>query len=543
MVDTHKTKHTDDVLGKPLTRREVLKGAIGVSAAVAFGPLLTSCGGEAASPSPTASGTGGPKTGGSLIAAVGGGSTRDTLDAQMQATLPDLAYNYALYDGLCAYDNDYKVVNALAEDITPNSDATEWTIRLRSDIVFHDGKSLTADDVVYSFQRIVNPKAPKQGAGQLLGLEPSGVTKVDDNTVKMTLPAPHAVITEAFAGYWCRVVPVGYDKMLAAGKPIGTGPFKLVSYRAGEEAVFSANTDYWGEGPYVDDVKMVIINDDSARVNALLGGTVDMIAAVPRAQASVVEKTAGLKLLKSKTGAWEPIVMRIDATPFTDVRVRQAYRLIVDRPQMIEQAYAGYGMIGNDVYSPFDAGVVLADLPQREQDLEKAKSLLKAAGYDFGTSIDLSTSEAVGPDAIAAAQVFAEQAKGAGVKVNVKKIDPSTYWGPDFLHYLFSMTFWNARGYLMQAAMGTLPDAPYNDTHWKNDKWLALVTEAFRTVDSDKRNELIAEATTIEYNEGGTLIWAFKELIDGYSDKIGGVVPFPSGVSLSSYRFNQFYLM
>ena len=179
------------------------------------------------------------------------------------------------------------------------------------------------------------------------------------------------------------------------------------------------------------------------------------------------------------------------------------------------------------MYAPFDPGYP-ADLAQREQDLEEAKSLLKQAGAE-GLTVELVTSDAVGGGAVEAAQVFAENAKGADVKVNVKKVDAGIFYGEDYLSWTFAMDFWYTRNYLAQAGQGTMPSAPYNETHWKNDKWLAIVNEAFRTVDEAKRNELIAEASTIEYEEGGYIIWSFNNQTDAYSEKVAGLTPDKGG--------------
>ncbi len=332
------------------------------------------------------------------------------------------------------------------------------------------------------------------------------------------------------------MVPVDFDPE----NPIGCGPFRISDFRPGEQAVFAPFEGYWGDGPYVDELTVVEFPDETARVNAFLSDTIDAMSQLPRAQVTVVEGSAGHLPLRAKTGAWQPFTMRIDQKPFDDVRVRQAFRLIVDRQQMIDQAYSGYGWAGNDMYAPFDPGT--PDLPQREQDLEQAKSLLKEAGYS-DLAVELVTSDAVGGGAVEAAQVFAEQAKGAGVKVNVNKVDAGVFYGEDYLSWTFAQDFWYTRNYLAQAAAGSLPTAPYNETHWKNDKWQALVEEAFQTVDEAKRNELIAEAQTIEHEEGGYIVWAFNDQIDAYNEKLGGVVPDKQGTPLAGFRFHMWYFV
>jgi peptide/nickel transport system substrate-binding protein len=493
----------ESLANQRLTRRQVLKGAMAAGAGIALGPTLAACGGggggTSASPSPSASGSGTPRKGGKLRVGTVGGSTKDTADGQMGgATVPSIALDYQMYDALLGWDHEYQLGNKLADEVTSNADGSKWTVRLKQGLEFHNGKTVTADDVVFSIKRIINPKAPMVGSSNLSMLKATGIRKVDNLTVEFTLTQPNAVFSEGLAYYDNCIIPVDFDPK----KPVGTGPFKLTEFLPGQQMVFAPNPNYYGQVPWVDELTIIEFTDATARVNALLGGTVDAISDLPSAQAPVIKANSGLRVLDSKSGAWQPITMRIDQKPFNDLRVRQAFRLIIDRKQMIEQAFAGYGMEGNDVYAPFDPGTVLAALPQREQDLAQAKSLLKAAGYDNNLTVTLTTSDAVGSAAVAAAQVFAEQAKGAGVTVNVNKVDSSVFYGDQYLKWTFAQDFWYTRNYLAQANQGTMPTAPYNECHWKDAKWLAIVQEAFKTADKTKRNQLIAEAQKIEYDTG-----------------------------------------
>ena len=525
-----------DIMKARYTRRDVLKGALVAGAGVSFASLLAACGSNTSSSSSSPSPTAAAKQGGSLQIGIGGGSANETLDGQLATTEPEIAITFQLYDALLGWDENYKLMNCLAEEYSANSDATVWTVKLRKGVVFHDGTPMTADDVVYSYLRIINPKSPKMGSTQLAQLPASGIRKIDATTVQFKLDSPNSVFDEAMAVYGNTIVPVGFNPK----SPIGTGPFKLKSFSPGQQIVFNANTNYWGEAPHVDELTIIEFEDPSARVNALLGGTVDAISDLPSAEIKVVQNANNV--LNARTGAWQPFTMRIDVKPFDDVRVRQAFRLIVARPAMIEQAYDGYGWVGNDMYAPFDPGTP-TNLPQRQQDLAQAKALLKAAGYDNNLTVTLTTSTAVGGSAVAAAQVLAEQAKGAGVTVNVNNVDPSIFYGSQYLTWPFAQDFWYTRNYLAQANQGTMPTAPFNETHWKNAQWLKLVQQAFRTVDMARRNELVSAAQTIEYDEGGLIIWSFNNQVDGYSKKLGGVVPDKGGEPLSSFHFNKFYFV
>jgi peptide/nickel transport system substrate-binding protein len=265
-------------------------------------------------------------------------------------------------------------------------------------------------------------------------------------------------------------------------------------------------------------------------VNALLGGQIDAMTDVPPAQVPVVKGRSSTAVLESPSAAWTPICMRVDAEPFTDVRVRQAMRLIANRPQMIQQALSGHGRIGNDLYAPFDEAFA-SSLPQRKQDLEKAKSLLKAAGKE-GLTVDLqSTNGALGMNE--GAQVFAQQAKAVGVTVNVKILDSGAFYGDQYLKWPFSTDFWGSRNYLSQVAAGSLPTSPYNETHWpdgSHSKYLSLYKQALQTVDRKKRIAVMREMQKMEYDAGGYIVWGFSTLLDGYNKKVKGLQEGDKGV-------------
>jgi len=443
-----------------------------------------------------------------------------------------------MYEGLTNWSFDMQLENLLAETIEPNADGSVWQVKLREGVLFHDGKPVTADDVVYSMDRIVDPKDPKVAAAALTGVAPGGTKKIDDMTVEFNLTTPNVLLDESLAERSAKIVPVGFD----ANNPIGTGPFKMVDMKPGQQFKWDAFADYWNTPPYVDTLTMIEFADDTARINALQGGQIQAMSQLPKSQAKVIESTSGLALLNAETGAWRPFTMRIDVKPFDDVRVRQAFRLIVDRQQMIDQAYSGLGAVGNDMYARYDAGT--PDLPQRAQDIEQAKSLLKQAGYDNNLTVQLVTSEgALGGDEVAAAQVFVEQAKAAGVTVRIKKTDASVFYGDDYLSWPFAQDFWATRGYLQQASQGTLPDAPYNETHWKNAEWLSLVKKASTTVDDDMRNELISQAQQIEYDTGGYIVWSWRNQVDAYSDTTTGYKLDKLGGPIGRMYFKEVYFV
>ena len=525
-----------------LTRRQALRGALGTGVALTAGGVLGACGGDGdggggggGTPA-TSSSTGDAelKPGGILRVGATGGGAEDTIDAHRPTSDPDIMRVWNMYESLAVRTPDFEELEMLlAESIEAGKTPKTWDIRLKPDLTFHNGKPVTADDVIFSLRRIVDEKDPKVGAASIGYIDAKWLKKLDDRTVRVPLQFANAGFPDDLGQYFNAIVPTDYDPE----NPVGTGPFKYDSFTPGEQSRFLKNPDYWEDGkPYVDELIIVDFTDDTARVNALLGGQVDAITTLPASQIANVQANPNFKVLISETGAWQPFTMRVDAAPFDDNRVRQAFRLIVDRQQMVDQVLSGQGRIANDLYAPYDPAFA-SDLPQREQDLEQAKSLLKQAGHE-GLSVELVTAP-VFQGIVEAAQVFAEQAKGAGVDVKVRKVDSGTFYGDNYLKWPFAQDFWATRVYLAQVAQGDLPESPFNETHWKDPRFLDLIQQARAELDEAKRKEILVEAQTIQHEEGGYIIPYFSNIIDGYSAKLGGFVEAKSGFPFGNYWFKN----
>ena len=267
-------------------------------------------------------------------------------------------------------------------------------------------------------------------------------------------------------------------------------------------------------------------------MNGLISGQVDAIADVPYAQTKLITAQPSLTLFNNEGGGWLTLCMRVDQAPFTDVRVRQAFRLIADRQQILEQALSGFGRVANDLYAPFDPSYL--NPPQRTQDLEQAKSLLKAAGQQ-NLTIDLQTSEtATGLNEMC--QVFAQQAKGAGVTVNVKVLDATTF-NNGFGKWTFSPDFWGTRLYLPQVAQSELKGAPYNECHWppKGSNFASLYNQALAEQNLGKRTDILHAMQKEEFETGGYIIPFFDNLVDAYSSKVAGFAKNRGTLNLDYY--------
>jgi peptide/nickel transport system substrate-binding protein len=525
-----------DWLDGAMTRRQVLRGALSGSVVLAAGGAVAACGGGGGggTSSQGAPVTGKLRSGGALRVGATGGGAKDTIDAHRPTADTDIMRVWNLYESLAVRSPDFsKLEMLLAESIEAGKTPAQWTIRLKPGLTFHNGKPVTADDVIFSLQRIVDPKDPKVGAASIGYIDAKGLKKLDERTVRVPLQFANAGFPDDIGQYFNAIVPTDYDPK----KPVGTGPFKYESFTPGQQSVFTKFADYWEKGkPYVDKLTIIDFPDDTARVNALLGGQVDAIDNLPAAQVSSVKANPGLRVLVSHTGAWQPFTMRVDAPPFDDARVRQAFRLIVDRNQMVQQVLSGQGRIANDLYAPYDPAYA-KDLPQRQQDLEQAKSLLKQAGRE-GLTVELVTAP-VFQGIVEAAQVFAEQAKGAGVNVKLRKVDSGTFYGDNYLKWTFAQDFWATRMYLAQVAQGDLPSSPFNETHWKPPQFVSLIKQARGELDAGKRNEILHAAQKMQYDEGGYIIQYFSNILDAYSAKLGGFVEAKSGFPFGNYWFKN----
>jgi peptide/nickel transport system substrate-binding protein len=526
-------------LDDPVTRRQVLRGALQGGVLLTAGGMLGACGGDDGGGGGGGGGTpaesgGKLRTGGTLRVGATGGGAKETIDAHIPAVDPEIMRCWNLYECLAVRTPDFSELEMLlAESIEPAKSTKQWDIRLKQGLTFHNGKTVTADDVIFSIRRIIDPKAPKTGAASIGYVDAKQLKKLDDRTVRVTLKFANAGFPDDIGQYFNAIVPTDYDPQ----NPVGTGPFKYVSFTAGQQSEFEKYPDYWEKGkPYVDKLVIVDFPDATARVNALLGGQVDAIDNLPAAQIANIKSNPNLRVVSSKTGAWQPFTMRVDQAPFDDVRVRQAFRLIVDREQMVQQVLSGEGRIANDLYAPYDP-VYASDLPQREQDLEQAKSLLKQAGRE-GLSVELVTAD-VFQGIVEAAQVFAQQAKGAGVDVKLRKVDSGTFYGDNYLKWGFAQDFWATRVYLTQVAQGDLPESPYNETHWKDPKFIDLIGQARAEADEAKRKDILHEAQTMQYEQGGYIIQYFSNIIDAHSAKLGGFVEAKCGFPFGNYWFKN----
>ena len=523
-----------------MSRRTLLENSAKGGLALSAAGLIAACGSSSSSSnsssasSAAASGT--PKHGGTIHAGVTGGSSSDTADPNLLVNNTDYARAQNLYDALVWLTPAAQPYFRLAQEMTPNNDASVWTIRLRKGVTFHNGKECTADDLIFSINRVVNPKSPGVAANALKGINAAGMKKLDRYTVSVPFAAPYSTFVQTLANSTTVfIVPVGFNPK----KPIGTGPFKLASFTPGQQTVFARNANYWDSPlPYLDQVVMTDYSDETSQVNSLLSGQVDVVNLLSQDTIGTVTGS-GKKVVISPGGGWNPFTMRVDSPPFNDVRVRQAFRLAVDRPKMLETVFGGHGTIGNDIFAIW-APEYDHSIPQRQYDPEQAKSLLKAAGHE-NLSIQLTTGD-IAQGVINMAQVYAQQAAAAGINAKLRQVTVTDFYGPNYLKWVFAQDYWYYSAYFPQVNQATLPGAPFNETHFNNPKYIKLYNQGLATLDVSTRTEIAHEMQMIDYNEGGYIIPFFPAVIDGYSPNVNGIVKSKLGASFNSWDFEHMWL-
>jgi peptide/nickel transport system substrate-binding protein len=517
-----------------LTRRELMHGAAGIGVAGAALGLLAACdtGGDDAPVDRASEET--PRRGGRLRVGIVGGGGAEGFDPGLAASTASAIIMGQVFDRFVHVPKSLEAEPAIIEEFEPNADATEWTIRVRDGVVWHDGKPLTVDDVLYTLRRISGPD--QAGASLVEPIRVNEIKKLDGRTLRLPLKRPFAQLPDNFTTSPTSVVQDGADDF---AKPVGTGPFMLESFTPGQRVLYKRNPDYWREGqPYVDELELVSIPDAAARLNALLGGEVDAIEGLTYAQAVEHREQGRIRVLEAQSSATIPITMSVEQEPFRDPRLREAFRLIADREALVEGALLGFGEIGNDIFCK-GFKYYHEELPQREADPEKARALLREAGAEnLEITLYSSTLQA---GMLESATIFAEQARELGVSLKVDNGPADSYFTDRYLKVAFGQSLWGPVPLSYWYPQAVTSNAPFNETHWKRPEFDEIVRTASGELDDDAARMHWYDAQEILWNEGGYLLWGFIPWLDGVGTNVGGVEP-NGFLSLDNATFRKYWL-
>lgn len=525
--------------GSHFTRGTFLRGsAVAVVGAAIGGPGI-------ASAAIRSGDIGQPKRGGTLRVGIRGAGSQSTLNPLIDVGEMDFAQGQAMFERLTDYDPNGRLYNSLAEEFSHNKSGNVWQVKLRKGITWHDGSPFSADDVVYTLKYQLNPNNKTDGYSNLATfLKPSGIRRIDAQTVELRLLKPYALLPGILGVKEMFVIKNGATPDKPSYKPIGTGPFMFKSWTRGQRTVMARNPNYHASElpylkhasglPYVDSLEFIEIDDPTANLNALTSGQIDMFAGVDPEQVATVKTNSKLRLLLDRSSATTDFFMLMNSAPFTDVRVRQAFRLMVDRHELVQTVLLGYGVIGNDLHCLTDPDYA-REIPQRPYDPQQAMSLLKQAGQESLT-VELYTATA-SAGMLSAATLLQAQAKKVGVTINLKVAPASNYYsGPDFKHIPLECSDWGQHTLDGQIAQSYTCGATWNEPGWCNQKFNTLVEKARHSFDPKVSREYFVDAQKLLWEEGGYIVWGFRDLLDAYSANVQGLVA-SSQRNLGYYRF------
>lgn len=473
-----------------------------------------------------------PKKGGALKAAGWASSTADTLDPAKASASTDYVRCCAFYNRLTFLDQSGTPQMELAESIE-SKDAQTWTVKLKKGVTFHDGKDLTADDVVFSLKRHLDKAVGSKVAK--IAAQMTGFKAIDKETVEITLVAPNGDLPTILAMHHFMIVQDGTTDF---SKGIGTGAFKREIFEPGVRSVGVRNPHYFKSGPNVDSFEFFAISDDNARVNALFSGDIHLAANINPRSMRLFEGKAGFELSKSTSGNYTDLNIRLDQGFGQKKDFIDGMKYLVNREQIVKSALRGLGVVANDQpISPANA-YHNADLKPKAFDPDKAKFLFQKAGV-LGQSIPVIASDAAN-SAVDMAMILQASAAQIGMKLDVQRVPADGYWDNYWLKA--PIHFGNINPRPTPDIMFSLlyaSEAPWNESQYKSPKFDKLMLEARGSLDQAKRKEIYNEMQVMVAEEAGTIIPAYLSNVDAINAKLKGLEPNPLG-GMMGYAFAEY---
>ncbi|MFO1327678.1 MAG: ABC transporter substrate-binding protein [Rubrivivax sp.] len=472
-----------------------------------------------------------PRKGGKLRVAGATAAATDTLDPSKQSNQTDYSRCNMVYNGLTWLDGSLTPQPALAESFT-TSDAKTWVFKLRGGVTFHDGKALTPADVVWS---ILRHKDPATGSrAKVLADQIESVRATGPNEVTMVLAGPNADLPVILGTFHFHINKEGTTDFNAG---IGTGPYKLKEFKPGVRSVVVRNDSYWKPGkPYLDEIEFVGIGDESARVNALLSGQLDLIGAVNPRSVARVAGTAGYAIFKTQSGLYTDLILRRDMAPGNNADFVMAMKLLFDREQMRKTIALDQAVLAND--QPVDPTnrFYFAGLPQRPYDPDKAKFHLQKSGVSGKIPLVASPAALY---SVEMALLLQQSAQRIGLDLDVRRMPADGYWANHWLNSAVGFGNINPRPSAdILLTQFFKSDAQWNESRWKNAKFDQLLVGARAETDLAKRKQMYADMQVMIHEESGIGIPMFLANIDGHTSRLKGLSPIPLG-GLMGFNFAE----
>ena len=463
------------------------------------------------------------KRGGRLRAALSGANTSDSWDARTHSDLFMIASAQgSVFDNLTEVGADGTLKGELATSWEASPDAKTWTFNLRQGVTFHNGKAFGADDVIASLQMHVAEGA--KSAAKPIIESITEMKKITDHQVQFTLEAGNADFPYLLSDYHLLIYPAGQIEE-AIAKGIGTGLYKVQSFEPGVRMVATRVDSHYKDGNagFFDEIEYIAVNDNTARMNALLTGQVDAINRIDLKTEALLKANPMVRIQEVSCNQQYTFPMLTDVAPFNDVNVRRALKFAINRQEMVDKILLGHGRVGNDTPIGPANQYFAADMEQNSYDPDKAKFYLKEAGLS-SLDIDLSASSAAFAGAVDASQLYQSSAKPAGININVVQEPADGYWSNVWLKKPFCACYWSGRAtedWMFSSAYEE--GVPWNDTQWgreDSERFQDLLVEARAELDPTKRRDMYTEMQQILRTDGGVVLPMFANYVQAVSNKI-----------------------
>jgi ABC-type dipeptide transport system, periplasmic component len=514
-------------LGK-LSRRDFLgrASALGVSAAFA-NTLLTGAVRAA-----------GPVRGGTLKAGLVGGESTNSLDPALFMTQVPFSFGKMWGEMIVELSPEGALEYRIAEEIGSSPDAKTWTLKIRDGIEFHNGKTVTAEDVAATLERHSDEKSKSGALGYMKGIES---IKASGKEVILTLKEPNADLPYLLSDYHIIVQPNGGKDAPDAG--ISAGPYKIAVNEPGVRHGGERFANYWQPDKmgFADQVEIIVINDATARTAALQGGQVHVINRVEPKIVDLIKRVPGVTIRNHAGPGHYVFIMHCNTAPFDNNDLRTALKLAIDREEMLDKILRGYGSIGNDF--PINASYPLFpdDIEQRTYDPDKAKFHYQKSGHDG--PILLRTSDVAFPGAVDASQLFQQQAAKAGITLEIKREPGDGYWSEVWNKQPFCASYWGGRSTQDQMySTAYISTADWNDTRFMRPDFDKLVLAARAELDENKRKQMYRDMAMLVRDEGGLILPFFNQFIDATGPNVEGWIDDPHQEVMNGYALAKCWL-
>ena len=509
-----------------ITRRQFMAQVSALGLAVAVSPALLAGRAEAAT----------PKKGGTFKQALTGGSTTDSLDPATNTSNHNINVNFQLRNCLVEIDHNFDPIPELAESWDSTPDARVWTFQLRKGVEFHNGKTMTAEDVIYSINHHRGEKSKSAAKPFLKSIQ--NIKSDTKFTVSFELESGNADFPFIMSDYHLKIAPAG-TKGAEWEKGVGTGGYVLENWEPGVRAYTRRNPNYWKEGrAHFDGVETLAITDPNARTNALKTGQINAMDRCELKTAHLMKRAPGV-VLTAITGTMHHVFpMLTDREPFNDNNARLAMKYAVDRKEMVDKILRGYGEVGNDhPISPVNR-YYDDNLPQREYDPDKARFYMKKAGR-LDHTFKLHASGAAFGGAVDAAVLYREHAARAGIKIQVVREPSDGYWSDVWIKVPWCVSYWSGRPVEdMMFSVAYAAGAPWNDSLWEHERFNKLLVKARAELDTDKRRAMYAEMQRLVRDEGGVAIPMFNQIVEANTDDLRHG-PVSAHMEMDGHRNNE----